>query len=294
MTTVRIRYVFSILLALLPRRKVGARRSFVMLVATSFPAASGSDRISLHMLLNLFRVHCVGFLYGLTYRALKFILRVMGEADFHKLRNLMVDTQIIPRGVKDPRVLEAIRKVPRHLFMDESQWDRAYDDMALPAGGGQTISQPYMVAVMTELLDLTGDEKVLELGTGTGYQAAILAELSRELYSIERIRPLSEKAGKVLADLGYENVHLIVGDGTLGWPEAAPFDRILITAGAPEIPEPLIGQLSEGGIIVAPLGDRFSQQLVKVTKRNGKLSKKYHTPCVFVPLIGKYGWEGEQ
>lgn len=259
----------------------------------SFLIASKSDRISLDMLLNLFRAHFVGFLSGQIYRALKFILRVMDKADFQKLRNLMVDNQIIPRGIKAPRVLEAMRRVPRHLFMDESQWDRAYDDMPLPAGGGQTVSQPYIVAVMTELLDLTGDEKVLELGTGSGYQASILAELSRELYTIERIRSLSERAGKVLRDLGYENVHLMVGDGTLGWPEAAPFERILITAGAPEIPGPLIEQLSDGGVIVAPVGDRFSQQLVRVTKREGQLSREYHTPCVFVPLVGKYGWKGE-
>jgi protein-L-isoaspartate(D-aspartate) O-methyltransferase len=215
----------------------------------------------------------------------------MDAAELQKLRNLMVERQLIPRGIRDARVLKAMRKIPRHLFMDESVWDRAYDDMALPVGEGQTISQPYMVAVMTEFLDLRGDEKVLELGTGSGYQAAILAELSREVYTIERIQSLSERAGKVLGSLGYENMHLRVGDGTLGWPEAAPFDRILITAGAPEIPEPLIGQLSEGGMIVAPVGDRFSQQLVKAVKQKGQMSREYHVPCVFVPLVGKHGWK---
>lgn len=215
----------------------------------------------------------------------------MDAAELQKLRNLMVERQLIPRGIRDARVLMAMRKIPRHLFMDESVWDRAYDDMALPVGEGQTISQPYMVAVMTEFLDLRGDEKVLELGTGSGYQAAILAELSREVYTIERIQSLSERAGKVLGSLGYENMHLRVGDGTLGWPEAAPFDRILITAGAPEIPEPLIGQLSEGGMIVAPVGDRFSQQLVKAVKQKGQMSREYHVPCVFVPLVGKHGWK---
>lgn len=206
---------------------------------------------------------------------------------------MMVDSQLIPRGIKNKRVLDAMRKVPRHLFMDESQWYRAYDDMALPVGEGQTISQPYMVAIMTQLLELTGNENVLEIGTGSGYQAAILGELCSEVYSIERFQSLSDRAREAIRIVGYENVHLKVGDGTLGWPEAAPFHRILITAGAPEIPYPLVEQLSYGGIIVAPVGDRFSQQLLKATKWKDKLSKEYHTPCMFVPLVGKFGWKGE-
>ncbi len=212
---------------------------------------------------------------------------------FQTLRDIMVDFQLVPRGLHDKRVLDAMKKIPRQLFVDESLWDRAYDDMALPVGEGQTISQPYMVAVMTELLALSGNEKVLEIGTGSGYQAAVLAELSREVYSIERIGALSEKAGETLRNLGYINIHLRVGDGTLGWPEAAPFDRILITAGAPDMPEPLIGQLSDGGIIIAPVGDRFSQQLIRITKEEGHLKSEYHTPCMFVPLIGEYGWKEE-
>ncbi|MFN3396384.1 MAG: protein-L-isoaspartate(D-aspartate) O-methyltransferase [Thermodesulfovibrionales bacterium] len=211
--------------------------------------------------------------------------------DFQNLRDLMVDTQLIPRGIRDERVLKAMRKVPRHLFIDESQWFRAYDDMALPIGEGQTISQPYMVAIMTELLELKGYEKVLEIGTGSGYQAAILAELSKEVYTIERVQSLSERASMVLRSLDYDNVHLRVGDGTLGWPEEAPFDRVIITAACPEIPEPVINQLNEGGIVVAPVGERFSQVLLKVRKEAGKLNEEYHTPCVFVPLIGKYGWK---
>lgn len=211
--------------------------------------------------------------------------------DFTRLRDLMVETQLIPRGIKDRRVLDAMRMVPRHLFIDESFRHEAYNDMALPFGEGQTISQPYMVAVMTELLELKGNEKVLEVGTGSGYQAAILAELSKEVYTIERLASLSERAGKTLSYLGYENTHLIVGDGTLGLPESAPFDRILITAGTPNIPDPLIEQLAEGGIILAPVGDRFSQQLIKAVKKNGQISTEYHTPCVFVPLIGEYGWK---
>ena len=217
----------------------------------------------------------------------------MDTMDFHKLRNLMVDTQIISRGVKDQRLLAAMRRVPRHLFLDESAWYKAYDDMALPVGEGQTISQPYMVAVMTELLGLSGNEKVLEIGTGSGYQAAVLAELSGEVYTIERIQPLSDRAREVITELGYRNIHMKVGDWTLGWPEAAPFDRILVTAAAPSVPEPLVGQLSEGGILVAPVGDRFSQQLIRLQKQKGTLSKDYQTPCVFVPLVGEHGWKTE-
>ena len=213
--------------------------------------------------------------------------------DFQRLRDMMVDSQIVARGIKDRRVLDAMRKVPRHLFLDESQWYKAYDDMALPAGEGQTISQPYMVAIMTELLELSGDEKVLEVGTGSGYQATVLGELSREVYTIERFQSLSDRAREVMRVLGYENIHLKVGDGTMGWPDAAPFDRILITAGAPEIPEPLIEQLSPGGIILAPVGDRLSQQLLKIRKVKEGLSREYHTPCVFVPLVGKFGWRGD-
>lgn len=215
----------------------------------------------------------------------------MDTMDFQRLRDIMVDTQIISRGIKDPRVITAMRKVPRHLFMGESSWYKAYDDMALPVGEGQTISQPYMVAVMTELLGLGGDEKVLEIGTGSGYQAAVLAELSSEVYTIERIQSLSDRAREVIEELGYVNIHMRVGDGTLGWPEAAPFDRILITAAAPAVPEPLLDQLSEGGILVAPVGDRFSQQLVKLLRQKGNLSKEYQTPCVFVPLVGEHGWK---
>jgi protein-L-isoaspartate(D-aspartate) O-methyltransferase len=214
----------------------------------------------------------------------------MDELNFERLRDLMVDSQLIPRGIRDARVLEVMRKVPRHLFMDESIRHRAYDDMALPVGEGQTISQPYMVAVMTELLALKGAERVLEIGTGSGYQAAVLAELSGEVYTIERIQSLSDKAAATLRSLGYLNIHPEVGDGTLGLPDAAPFDRILVTAGAPEIPSPLIEQLAEGGILLVPVGDRSSQQLVRIKKEKSTLSKEYYTPCVFVPLVGKHGW----
>jgi protein-L-isoaspartate(D-aspartate) O-methyltransferase len=214
--------------------------------------------------------------------------------DFKELRELMVKTQLIPRGIRDERLLSAMKRVPRHLFVDEHIQHKAYDDMALSIGEGQTISQPYMVAIMTELLELKGDEKVLEIGSGSGYQAAILGELSKEVYTVERIAVLAEKAENKFRSLGYKNIHVKVGDGTMGWPEQAPFDRIILTAGTPRIPEPLIKQLSDESILVAPVGDRFSQQLLRITKSKGKISEQYHTPCVFVPLIGKYGWEEDK
>jgi protein-L-isoaspartate(D-aspartate) O-methyltransferase len=211
--------------------------------------------------------------------------------DLQELRKLMVETQLIPRGIKDKRVLDAMTKVPRHLFVNEPMQYRAYDDMALSIGEGQTISQPYMVAAMTELLELNGDEKILEIGTGSGYQAAILAELSKEVYTVERVPILSGQAEARFHALGYENIHIKIGDGTSGWPEEAPFNRIIITAGTPRIPEPLMDQLSDEGIIIAPVGDRFSQQIIKVIKSEKKLSESFHTPCVFVPLIGEHGWK---
>jgi protein-L-isoaspartate(D-aspartate) O-methyltransferase len=213
---------------------------------------------------------------------------------FSELRDQMVSTQLIPRGIKDKRVLVAMRKVPRHAFVSEDLWYAAYDDMALQIGSGQTISQPYMVAIMTELMALEGSERVLEIGTGSGYQTAVLAELSNEVFSIERIEPLSANAEKILLRLGYDNIHLTIGDGTLGWPEKGPFDRVLVTAGAPEVPDTFKAQLKEEGILVAPVGNQYSQQLVKAQKINDRLVIQYHTPCVFVPLIGKYGWsEGD-
>ncbi len=216
---------------------------------------------------------------------------MMDCKDSKESREFMVRTQLIPRGIKDKRVLKAMEKIPRHLFVDESIRYKAYDDMALPIGEGQTISQPYMVAIMTELLELKGDEKVLEIGTGSGYQAAILAELSRCVFTVERVSTLTEMAEKILHSLGYTNIYFKVGNGTLGWPEEAPFDRVIITAGTPKVPKPIKEQLSEEGIIVAPVGELFSQQLIKIKKSIGTLSEEYHTPCVFVPLIGKYGWE---
>jgi protein-L-isoaspartate(D-aspartate) O-methyltransferase len=213
--------------------------------------------------------------------------------EFSELRDLMVKTQLIPRGIKDERMLAAMKKVPRHLFVDEPMQHRAYDDSALPIGEGQTISQPYMVAVMTEFLELKGTEKVLEIGTGSGYQAAVLAELAKEVYTVERITVLAKRAEGRYRELGYDNIRVKVADGTLGWPDAAPFDRIIITAGTPKVPEPLLQQLADQGILIAPVGDRFSQQIIKVRKIGDKVAEEYHTPCVFVPLIGEYGWGKE-
>ncbi len=210
---------------------------------------------------------------------------------YDDLRELMVESQLIPRGIRNERVLDAMRRVPRHLFVEELIRHSAYDDMALPIGEGQTISQPYMVAIMTELLELKGVEKVLEIGTGSGYQAAVLGELAKEVYTIERIAVLTKMAKETLLSLGYENIHLATGDGTLGWPGEGPFERIIITAASPKIPDPLMEQLAMDGILLVPVGSRHSQQLLKIRKTKQGVAEEYHTPCVFVPLIGEHGWK---
>lgn len=210
--------------------------------------------------------------------------------EHEELRKHMVQRQIAARGIKDARLLDAMLKIPRHLFTGEEQRSRAYDDMALPIGTGQTISQPYIVANMTELLSLEGSEKVLEIGTGSGYQTALLAELAHKVFTIERLKNLSDRAVTVLNSLGYDNVTFAVGDGTLGWQGEAPFDRIVITAATPDIPETLVKQLGEGGILVAPVGDRYSQTLIRAVKKGDSLQREHHTPCVFVPLVGEHGW----
>jgi protein-L-isoaspartate(D-aspartate) O-methyltransferase len=203
----------------------------------------------------------------------------------------MVDEQLIARGIHAPQVLAAMRTVPRHLFVEESFQQGAYEDHPIPIGAGQTISQPYMVALMTELLELTKESVVLEIGTGSGYQTAILAELANQVYTIERLAKLAEKVKTLFERLHYPNIHLRVGDGTLGWIEYAPYDRIIVTAGAPSVPEQLFGQLAENGKLVIPVGNRFSQVLQVVTKRNNQITTKTSCHCVFVKLIGKQGWE---
>jgi len=211
--------------------------------------------------------------------------------DYKQARERMVKTQLIPRGITDPRVLAAMGKVPRHLFVEEALRGEAYNDHPLPIGHKQTISQPYIVALMTQALELKGDEHVLEIGTGSGYQTAILAELCEKVYTIERIRPLLEKARKTLWELGYTNILFKAFDGTLGWKEYAPFDAIIVTAGAPKIPQPLLDQLTEGGRLVIPVGGRFSQDLIKITKKNRQFIQKNLGSCRFVDLVGVHGWK---
>jgi protein-L-isoaspartate(D-aspartate) O-methyltransferase len=207
-------------------------------------------------------------------------------------RKRMVDEQIIRRGITDERVILAMQKIPREIFVEEALQEKAYGDHPLPIGCGQTISQPFMVALMTQHLKLSGKEKVLEIGTGSGYQAAILAELALKVYTIERVKILFEKAQKVLLEkLRYKNIVTILGDGSFGLPNFAPFDRIIVTAAAPEVPKPLIDQLTDNGILVIPKGDKFFQSLLIVTKEGDKLHTKNGGGCVFVPLVGKYGWK---
>lgn len=211
--------------------------------------------------------------------------------NFETLRGSMVENQLRQRGIKDEAVLKAMGKVPREEFILTNHKEIAYGDFPVPIGFGQTISQPYVVAAMTEALKLKGGEKILEIGTGSGYQAAILAEIIRKIYTIERIEKLADNSKKVLKKLGYNNAKVIAGDGHDGWKEGAPYDCILITAACKEIPEKLMEQLKEGGRIVAPVGNRVSQELVVSTKKKGELEKKTLFDCRFVPLIGEDGWD---
>jgi len=208
-----------------------------------------------------------------------------------ELRKKMVQEQIIARGIKDEKVISAFLKVPREEFVPESLKEYAYRDCPLSIGEGQTISQPYIVALMTEALKLKGKEKVLEIGTGSGYQSAILAEIGCEVYSIERIELLAKRAENILKKLGY-NVKIKIGDGTLGWEEYSPYDRIIVTAAGPKIPETLLSQLSKNeGRLVMPVGDRYIQDLILVIKNSEKIEKVHLGGCQFVPLIGKEGWK---
>ena len=205
----------------------------------------------------------------------------------------MVEEQLIGRGIKDPRVIAAMKKVPRHLFVEEALQGQAYSDHPLPIGEKQTISQPYMVALMTEALQLKGKEKVLEIGSGSGYQAAVLAELAEKVFSVERIRSLAIRARNLIYSLGYFNFEMKISDGTHGWEEQGPFDAIIVTAGAPDIPQPLVDQLSMGGRLVIPVGDASIQDLIRVTKTGEGIKKEDLGGCRFVKLVGKYGWNDE-
>jgi protein-L-isoaspartate(D-aspartate) O-methyltransferase len=218
---------------------------------------------------------------------------VFNKLDYSKARQRMVDEQIASRGIKDIRVLNALNKVPRHVFVEEALHGQAYNDYPLPIGEKQTISQPFMVALMTQALELKGDERVLEIGTGSGYQAAILAELTEWVYSIERIRSLANRARRILYELHYYNVEIGITDGTQGWKEKAPFQAITVTAGSPDVPQPLLDQLTMGGRLVVPVGDAFSQTLVRVIRTKKGFKREDMGGCHFVRLIGEYGWQEE-
>lgn len=213
------------------------------------------------------------------------------EAHYANLRNYMVNEQIISRGVHDERLLDALRRVPRHLFVPEEYAHIAYSDSPLPIGHGQTISQPYIVALMTELLELEGEENVLEVGTGSGYQAALLAYLARQVHTIERHEELAENAEKALMRLGLTNVMVHVGDGSLGLPKYAPYQAIMITAAAPRVPQPLFDQLDEGGRLVLPEGGAGGQMLDRWRQHDGEYKQEHIAPVAFVPLRGQHGWK---
>jgi protein-L-isoaspartate(D-aspartate) O-methyltransferase len=213
------------------------------------------------------------------------------KRDFAEMRRDMVAVQLRMRGIRDAGVLDAMLKIPREEFVPEELRFRAYDDSPVGIGEGQTISQPYMVAIMTAVLKLKKTDRVLEIGTGSGYQAAVLAECAREVITIERIPSLQYHAKEVLSKLGYKNIIFAVADGTLGYPALAPYDGIIVTAGAPRVPEPLKEQLADGGRLVIPVGDRTFQQCLLVVKRDKEFDEQNLTGCMFVPLIGKEGWQ---
>lgn len=211
--------------------------------------------------------------------------------NYEKARARMVREQLEPRGIIDPRVLHAMNTVPRHLFVEDALCAQAYGDFPLPIGEGQTISQPYIVALMTQALQLKGHETILEIGTGCGYQTAILAALGERVYTVERIKSLMVMARKRFDQLHLLNVVCKIDDGTLGWPENGPYDAIMVTAAGPQVPPPLIEQLADPGIMVIPVGDRISQELLVVSKKEGKVSSNSIESVRFVSLVGDYGWK---
>ena len=236
----------------------------------------------------------LGALVGVPAQTAQLELRAPENQDaFARPRRTMVARDLRGRGIKDERVLVAMGGIPRHLFVPERQRASAYDDRPLPIGERQTISQPYVVALMTELLELQASERVLEIGTGSGYQTAVLAQLASEVFSIEILPTLSERARKILDDLGYKNIWLKVGDGFYGWQERGPFDAILVTAAAPKIPEPLSRQLREGGRLVMPLAEgEQNQRLIRARKSAGKLTIEDFSAVLFVPLTGAIQKQG--
>lgn len=216
----------------------------------------------------------------------------MSLIDFEAARKRMVDGQLAIRGISSPEVLRAFLKVQRHLFVPKGQQVHAYQDSPLPIGLGQTISQPYIAAYMTNLLHLEGTERVLEIGTGSGYQAAILGLLAAEVHTIERHPSLADRAERLLQKLGYDNVRVHAGDGTWGLPEFAPYQAIMVTAAAPDVPSPLLDQLGDGGRLVMPVGGRGGQVLRLYSREGADFHREDMVPVAFVPLIGEYGWEG--
>jgi protein-L-isoaspartate(D-aspartate) O-methyltransferase len=219
---------------------------------------------------------------------------VLDNVGFQAARAEMVSRQLRRRGIASPRVLEAIERVPRHFFVSADLQNRAYADEPLPIGAGQTISQPYMVAAMAESLALTGDERVLEIGAGSGYLAAILSLLAREVVAIESLASLADAARERLARLGFANVNFVIADGSVGYPEDAPYDGIVVSAAAPSVPAPLVEQLAEGGRLLIPVGDSENQTLVRVVKRDGRVEHEPLFACRFVPLLGRHGWGGSR
>ena len=209
---------------------------------------------------------------------------------YERRREKMVSRQLEPRGITDPDVLAAMRAVPRHLFVSDALKDQAYGDFPLPIGEQQTISQPYIVAEMTQALQIGKDDRVLEIGTGSGYQAAVLAHIAYRVYSIERIRSLYVQTRKLLDQLNFHNVIMRCTDGTMGWKDESPFDAIIVTAGSPKVPEPLVEQLAENGRMVVPVGDQHSQDLIKITKDSSGIHQTSLGGCRFVKLVGKQGW----
>ena len=212
------------------------------------------------------------------------------SSSYDIIRERMIEEQLVGRGIQDPATLQAMRLVPRHLFVEDAMRARAYGDHPLPIGAGQTISQPFIVAFMTEALKLHEDARVLEIGTGSGYQAAVLSRMCRRIYTIERIDSLLSKARKLFDRLHYHNIVSRIDDGTEGWPSEAPFDGIIVTAAGPKIPEPLIEQLADPGIMVIPVGDHYTQELKLINKKNGNISVKTIELVRFVDLIGSHGW----
>ena len=209
---------------------------------------------------------------------------------FATSRNRMVQEQLINRDIVDPKTIEAMSEVPRHVFVDDAMQGRAYGDHPLPIGAGQTISQPYIVATMTQALGLSGTEKILEIGTGSGYQAAVLSRICTQVYTVERVNSLLARARKVFDKLRYYNIRSKLDDGTMGWPENGPYDAIIVTAGGPEIPQPLVDQLSENGRLIIPVGDQDVQELQLVQKKEGQVEMSCLASVRFVDLVGEHGW----